>query len=48
MFTKTYEIAAYNGEETVTEEFTGNYFQMSSRLTSIRQHGFVIQSVNKI
>lgn len=47
MFTKTYTIDALNGEERVIEEFTGNYFQMSSRVTAIRNHGFAIQSVNK-
>lgn len=45
MFSKTYSIDALNGTERVTEEFTGNYFQMSSRVTAIRRHGFVIQSV---
>lgn len=48
MFDKTYMIDAHNGEERITEEFTGNYFQMSSRVTAIRNHGFVIQSVSKI
>jgi hypothetical protein len=47
MFNKTYTIDAFNGEERVTEEFTGNYFQMSARVTAIRSHGFAIQSVTK-
>jgi len=48
MFNKTYSIVADNFDgERVTEEFTGNYFQMSSRLTAIRKHGFHIQSVTK-
>ena len=45
MFSKTYSIVAFNGIERVTEEFTGNYFQMSSRVTAIRRQGFAIQSV---
>ena len=47
MFIKTYTIDAIKGEERVTEKITGNYFQMSSRVTAIRNHGFVIQSVIK-
>lgn len=48
MFVKTYLIDACNGKERVVEEFIGNYFQMSSRVTAIRKHGFIIQSVTKI
>lgn len=47
MFTKTYLIDALNGEERMTEEFTGTYFQMSSRVTAIRKQGYVVQSVTK-
>lgn len=49
MFNKTYSIVADNFDgERVTEEFTGNYFAMCSRVTAIRNHGFHIQSINKI
>jgi hypothetical protein len=47
MFTKTYSIVALDNGSLVTEEFTGNYFQMSSRLTAIRNQGCPIQSVTK-
>ena len=48
MFIKTYSIVALDNGSLVTEEFTGNYFQMSSRLTAIRNQGCPIQSVSKI
>lgn len=47
MFTRTYSIVAFDNGSFVTEEFTGNYFAMSSRVTAIRNHGAIIQSVTK-
>lgn len=47
MFTKTYKITALVDGELITEEYTGNYFQMSSRVTAVRNLGAVIQSVTK-
>lgn len=47
VFNKTYSIVALDNGTVVTEEFTGNYFQMSSRVTAIRNQGCPIQSVTK-
>ena len=48
MFTKTYRIEFLANGEIDTELFTGNYFQMSSRVTAIRNQGYSIQTVTKI
>lgn len=44
---KTYSITALVDGSLVTEEYTGTYFQMSSRVTAIRTHGAIVQSVTK-